>query len=101
MKGTPMFSPVDPIAATVTLIVNGQPVEVPSGISVAAALLMVHGSPPWRRSVVLHAPRAPFCLMGVCFECVACIDGRPGCRTCLTSVRAGMHITGEGSRDVV
>lgn len=96
-----MFSRIDPIGTTVTLIVNGQPVEVPAGISVAAALLMAHCSPPWRRSVVLRVPRAPYCLMGVCFECVACVDGRPGCRTCLTPVRAGMHITREGSHDLV
>lgn len=97
----PLFS--TPTAATqmVTILVDDVPVVVPEGFTVAAALLTVQLPTPWRRSAVSHAPRAPYCLMGVCFECVAEVDGQPGCRTCLTPVRAGMRITLGGAHDRV
>lgn len=96
-----MFSNAAPPARTVTIAVDGVPVTVPEGFAVAAALLTVKLPQPWRRSAVSHAPRAPYCLMGVCFECVATIDGQPGCRTCLTPVRAGMHVTLGAAHDAV
>ncbi|VBF49816.1 (2Fe-2S)-binding protein [Burkholderia pseudomallei] len=93
----PLFSTPTAATRTVTILVDDVPLEVPEGFTVAAALLTVQLPYPWRRSAVSHAPRAPYCLMGVCFECVAEIDGQPGCRTCLTTVRAGMRITLGGS----
>ncbi|QTB44285.1 (2Fe-2S)-binding protein [Burkholderia pseudomallei] len=97
----PLFSTPTATTQTVTILVDGVPVTVPDSFTVAAALLTVQLPTPWRRSVVSHAPRAPYCLMGVCFECVAEIDGQPGCRTCLTPVRAGMCITLGGAHDRV
>ncbi|CAJ3475394.1 2Fe-2S iron-sulfur cluster binding domain protein [Burkholderia pseudomallei] len=97
----PLFSTLTATTRMVTILVDGVPVTVPEGFTVAAALLTVQLPYPWRRSAVSHAPRAPYCLMGVCFECVAEIDGQPGCRTCLTPVRAGMCITLGGSHDGV
>ncbi|MCT7655478.1 (2Fe-2S)-binding protein [Oceanimonas sp. NS1] len=41
-------------------------------------------------------PRAPYCMMGVCFGCELTIDDKPGVRACMTRVRPGMRIdTGE------
>ncbi|CAJ5350800.1 2Fe-2S iron-sulfur cluster binding domain protein [Burkholderia pseudomallei] len=97
----PLFSPQAATTPTVTIVVDDVPVTVPDGFTVAAALLTVQLPHPWRRSVVSHAPRAPYCLMGACFECVAEIDGQPGCRTCLIHVRAGMHVTLGGAHDGV
>lgn len=97
----PLFSTPTAATRTVTILVDDVPVTVPDGFTVAAALLTVQMPYPWRRSAVSHAPRAPYCLMGVCFECVAEIDGQPGCRTCLAPVRAGMRITLGGSHDRV
>ena len=96
---TPMFSAGTPPVRTVTVIVDDVPVAVPEDFTVAAALLMIEQHRPWRRSAVSGAPRAPYCLMGVCFECVAQIDDQPNCRTCLTPVRAGMRITLGGPHD--
>jgi predicted molibdopterin-dependent oxidoreductase YjgC len=41
---------------------------------------------------VTGAPRGPFCLMGVCFECLVEIDGRSNCCACMTQVAPGMRI---------
>ena len=38
------------------------------------------------------APRGPFCGMGVCFDCLVTVDGRPSQRACLTKVSAGMDV---------
>ncbi len=38
------------------------------------------------------APRGPFCGMGVCFDCLVTVDGKPSQRACLTTVRAGMDV---------
>ncbi|RZV48935.1 MAG: (2Fe-2S)-binding protein, partial [Pseudomonadales bacterium] len=37
-------------------------------------------------------PRAPYCMMGVCFECLVEIDGVPNCQSCRVSVKEGMQI---------
>src|SRR5215831_19913933 len=38
------------------------------------------------------APRGPFCGMGVCFDCLVTVNGRPSQRACLTKVEAGMDV---------
>ena len=76
---------------TVNIMINGRSVQVPAGESVAAAVL-ANGLEHSRTTPVSHAPRAPFCLMGVCYECLMVIDGRPNQRACMTRVREGMCI---------
>lgn len=70
--------------------VNGQTVEVPSGASVAAAVAQV--TLHFRRSTG-DAARAPFCGMGVCFECRVSVDGVAHVRACMTPVREGMRVS--------
>ncbi|MBD9666126.1 2Fe-2S iron-sulfur cluster protein [Variovorax beijingensis] len=57
------------------LHIDGQPVRVKAGSSVAAALRVAGGMGVARTSVT-GQPRAPFCGMGVCQECRVLIDGR-------------------------
>lgn len=59
---------------TLNLIIEGEPCDVPAGISVAAALALT-GNGVTRRSVS-GEPRAPFCGMGVCQECRVTVNGR-------------------------
>ena len=48
---------------------------------------------PWRRRFLgTGERRAPFCMMGTCFECLVEIDGQPNRQACLTIVREGMDI---------
>ena len=78
---------------------NGQALRVPAGRTVAAALLAA-GISRFRGSQVSGEPRAPYCMMGVCFECMMEIDGVPSRQTCLVQIREGMQIrTQEGARD--
>ncbi len=74
---------------TLALKINGQLVEVPSGTSVAAALLIA--SQPFRLSVI-GEPRAALCGMGICFECRAVVNGRAHRRTCQLFCEAGMTV---------
>ena len=67
----------------IVLSVDGVPVEVPDGASVAAAV--AHRGPVFRRSAS-GQPRAPLCGMGVCFECRVRIDGVAGLRVVDCSV---------------
>ena len=84
----------------VTLSFNGEPLSVPAGISVAAALLL-SGIERFRATPVSESPRAPYCMMGVCFECLVTIDGVPNRQSCLIDVAEGMQVRSqEGARDL-
>lgn len=77
---------------TVALRINGQPLSVAAGTSVAAALRIADAAHMGltRRSV-LGQTRAPFCGMGVCQECRVNIDGRRRL-ACQTRCEDGMVV---------
>jgi predicted molibdopterin-dependent oxidoreductase YjgC len=82
-----------------TILIDGVSVQAQEGDSVAAAMLAA-GHMISRKSPVSGAPRAPFCLMGACFECLVTIDGVGNRQGCMISVRDGMRIeTGQGKRE--
>ena len=70
--------------------VNGAKLEVPSGVTVAAAL-MIAGTARFRTSVTGEA-RGPLCGMGICFECRVTVDDEPHVKSCQTYCREGMRI---------
>ncbi|WP_182049904.1 (2Fe-2S)-binding protein [Changpingibacter yushuensis] len=78
----------------------GELVAFTPGQSVAAALLAA-GITSWRTTRIDHAPRAIFCGIGVCYECVVVADGRRGMRACLLSAQDGMTIAPMPSESVV
>lgn len=80
----------DADAATVTVEIDGRPLSVPATLSAAAAVLF-HGGIA-RTTPVSGAPRAPYCMMGVCFDCLMEIDGVPNRQGCLIPVADGMRI---------
>lgn len=104
MRTDSLFQPVTSevrSTRTVSLSFNDQSLEVPAGISVAAALLM-SGINRFRATPVSESPRAPYCMMGVCFECLVDIDGVPNRQSCLIDVADGMRIRSqEGARDLI
>ena len=77
--------------AMVGVIVAGQPVQVPVGASAAAAVLLA-GLPAIRTTAVRGEPRLPYCMMGVCFDCLAEIDGVANRQSCMVPVTPGMRI---------
>ena len=76
---------------SVTVVINGRSVAVPQGETVAAAVL-AENIGYTRTTAVKQQPRAPFCMMGVCFDCLMVIDGVPNQQTCMVQVRDGMRI---------
>ena len=58
----------------------------------AAAAVLVNWDGPTRSTPVGGVPRAPYCMMGVCFECLMVIDGVPSRQACMVTVREGMRI---------
>jgi predicted molibdopterin-dependent oxidoreductase YjgC len=86
-----------PARSTVTITVDGETIEAPHGASVAAAILLT-GTGRIRDTAIGHEPRAVFCGMGSCYDCVARIDEDATVRTCITEVADGMIIeTGAGA----
>jgi D-hydroxyproline dehydrogenase subunit gamma len=87
-----MFRPrPDTPAATVEVEVEGRTVRVPEGASAAAAVLLA-GLASLRDTPVTGSARAPYCMMGVCFECLAEIDGVPNRQSCMITALPGMRI---------
>lgn len=86
-----MFQPIDTIHGETTIYVNGREVRAYLGEPVAAVLLR---TPPFaaRTTPVRGEARAPYCMMGICFDCLAVVDGEPSVQTCRTPVRAGMRV---------
>lgn len=70
---------------------EGQVVDFADGDSVAAALL-AHGVAVFRESAVSGAARGPWCLMGVCFDCLVEIDGVGSRQACLEAAVDGMVV---------
>jgi hypothetical protein len=78
-------------AASVEIIFNDEKVLVPVAASVAAALLAGNVK-RFRKSPVSGQGRAPYCMMGACFECLLEIDGVPDRRACLVPIKPQMNI---------
>lgn len=74
-----------------TIRFEGQDMQVRSGLTVAAALLE-NSVRHFRETPVSSTPRAPFCMMGVCFDCLVVIDGTENQQACMTHVVEGMQI---------
>jgi D-hydroxyproline dehydrogenase subunit gamma len=76
----------------VTVMVNRVPVVVPSGTTVAVAMVLAGQA---CRTSVTGEPRGPLCGMGICFECRVTIDGKLHCRGCQMLCRPGMELDTE------
>jgi thioredoxin reductase len=79
-----------PTGPTVRLRFDDREIEALEGETIAAALAAADVVAV--RQARSGAPRGPFCGMGVCFDCLVTVDGRPSQRACLTRVAAGMDV---------
>lgn len=73
----------------VTVTVNGLPVTVRPGTTVAVAMTIAGQA---CRTSVNGEPRGPLCGMGICFECRVAINGYPHCRSCQILCETGMEV---------
>ena len=84
----------------VQIFVDGTAVEAREGDMVSAALL-VSGRDVRRATAGSGAPRLPYCMMGVCFDCLVTIDGVGNRQGCLVPVADGMQIEiQKGKREI-
>jgi hypothetical protein len=75
----------------VVVLLDGAPFEGRQGDSVATVLLLA-GKIACRRSFVSGEPRGPYCMMGVCFECLVRVDGIDDLQACMIPIRHEMRI---------
>ena len=69
---------------------EGKELSLPEGANLAACLLAA-GVRVFRNTPVSGAPRGPYCMMGVCFDCLIMVDGTTQ-QACQCQVRKGMTI---------
>lgn len=76
----------------ITIVVDGSPVRVLSGTSVAVAVAIAGRA---CRTSVTGEPRGPLCGMGICFECRVTINNIPHRRACQVFGEPGMVVRTE------
>ena len=74
--------------AAFTLRIDDREVEALPGQTIAAALWRA-GIVSWRYTRSSGKARGVFCGIGVCFDCLVTVNGRPNQRACLTPARPG------------
>lgn len=97
LTSQPILSDAAADHTTVTITVDGRPLQAAAGQSLATAL--------WANGIIMlgyHSatglPRGMYCGIGHCYECRVTVDGMPDVRSCLTPVREGMCVTLEKYR---
>ncbi|AZO79132.1 MULTISPECIES: (2Fe-2S)-binding protein [unclassified Bosea (in: a-proteobacteria)] len=83
--------------ARLSFTFDGRPLTGREGDTVTASLL-ANGVTACRETPVSGVPRAPYCLMGVCFDCLVVIDGIGNRQGCLVPLREGMRIETQHGR---
>ena len=79
---------------------DGVPLQAERGDTLAVALLAA-GVNHVRRTAISGAARGPYCLMGVCFECLVMVDGIQNRQACLIEVDDEMEVLSQqGARSL-
>lgn len=95
-----MLKRQDEQQAKVTIVFEGRPLDAAEGETVIAAV-MAAGAGYNRTTPVRGKHRAPYCQMGVCFDCLMEIDGIPNQQACMIQVRDGMVVKRQvGAREL-
>lgn len=77
---------------TVHITVDGEPVDVRDGQTIAGALLAA-GQHSWRSAA--GKPRGVFCGIGICQDCLITVNGVEGVRACQRQARDGDRVQKE------
>ena len=86
-----MFRRLEDARSEIAFVFEDREVMAREGESVAAALLAA-GLRSFRATAVSGAARAPWCMMGICFDCLVEIDGVANRQACMVTVTAGMRV---------
>jgi predicted molibdopterin-dependent oxidoreductase YjgC len=86
-----MFRRTHKISESVRINFEGREIVAQRGDSVAAALLAA-GVQFFREMPESGTRRAPFCMIGNCFECLLEIDGQANRQGCTVPVHEGMRV---------
>ncbi|MDR3672024.1 MAG: (2Fe-2S)-binding protein [Holophaga sp.] len=79
---------------------DGRPLKAARGDTVAAALLAA-GIGAVRHHVAGGEPRGPYCMMGICFDCLVTIDGIANRQGCQVEVAEGMEVQSQRGPRVI
>jgi predicted molibdopterin-dependent oxidoreductase YjgC len=75
-------------ARSISVSIDGEPVEGLEGQSVAGVLLG-SGRLAWRTTAAGRRPRGAFCGIGVCYDCLITVNGLRDVRACQRIARDG------------
>lgn len=97
---TTTFKKLSAPSNKITIFIDGIPAEADETETVAAVLLRQNEF--WSRETAISGERrAPYCMMGVCFECLTTINGISSSQACLVKAVDGMTVERQiGSRRV-
>ena len=68
-----------------------------------ARVKIAAGRRSWRRTRFTGEPRGVFCGIGICFDCLVTVNGRPNRRACLVPAATGDRVStqdGAGRADL-
>jgi aerobic-type carbon monoxide dehydrogenase small subunit (CoxS/CutS family) len=73
------------------ITIDGESVMAYPGETIATVLLCA-GKRRFRATAESGEPRGLYCGMGICFDCLVTLDGRPNVRACVTLAEAGVQV---------
>ena len=82
----------------ITIYFEGKALRVQKDLNVATALLEA-GTSNFRETTIKNENRGPYCMMGVCFDCLINIDGMDNQQSCMVKVSDGMKINRQITRN--
>lgn len=91
MKSVSPFLDLNEGCPRVPVFFDDRELALPEGANLAAALL-ASGIGTFRHTPVSGAPRAPFCMMGACFECLVEVEGVTR-QACMLEVTEGLCLS--------
>lgn len=77
-----------------TFLFDGREVPFAEGQTIGAALAAA-GVRAWRTTRFGGRPRGLFCGIGICFDCLLDVDGRPNQRACMVPARPGAVVNSQ------
>ena len=82
---------INPLNKKISFTFEECEISCNDGETVASALL-ASGEIIFRKTTQSSSGRGPYCMMGVCFDCLIEIDGWPNRQACMVVAKNGMRV---------